>query len=161
MTRSIAPTLASVSLAALLCACAGPKPAATTAASAAPATAQVAEAGPGGPPNAPVPPTGAPGAIPLDDTQRGQLTEFVAGAPPSLRTRLRYALALGDDGKRHLVVYDGGGLNANGRVAGAHDFIIFKVLNTSDGSHYDPQSDELVAPVPPPPEREGGPGGNG
>jgi len=155
MTRSINTTLAAASLAALLCACAAPKPAATTAAS----TAQLPTAAAGAP-NAPIPPAGAPGAIPLDETQRGELDRFVAVVPPPQRTHLRYALALGDDGKRHLVVYDGGGLSANGR-AGAHDFIVFKVLNANDGSHYDPQSDELVAPVPPPPEREGGPGGNG
>jgi hypothetical protein len=155
MTRSITTTLAA-SLAALLCACAAPKPAATTGAP----SAQVAAA-PGAPPNAPVPAAGTPGAIPLDDAQREQLARFIADFPPPRRVHLRYALALGDDGKRHLVVYDGGGLNANGHAAGAHDFIVFKVLNASDGSHYDPQSDELVAPVPPPPEREGGPGSSG
>jgi hypothetical protein len=146
------------SLAVLSCACSAPKPTAT--ATAAPvASAQAAAPAPAGPPNAPVPAGGKPGAIPLDPDQRQDLQRFITQVAPPLRPRLRYALALGDDGKRHLVVYDGGGLNANGRPAGAHDFVVFKVLNATDGSHYDPQSDELIAPLPVPPERRGGPEG--
>ncbi len=151
---------ASVIAAALLCGCGGPKsgdttttpapsPAATTGAAAAAATA------PAGPPNAPAAQAGRAGSIPLDDAQRRELAATLAKAPPAQRARLRYALAAGDDGKRHLVVYDGEGLPANGRHAGnAKEYILFKVLNARTGEHYDPQQNSIVAPIPPPVQRD-------
>lgn len=73
----------------------------------------------------------------------------VAKAEPATRARLRYALALAEDGKRYLVVYDAG--NA---VKEARGYNLPPVLNRSDGSHYDPQQNELVAPIPPPKDRD-------
>jgi hypothetical protein len=169
-----------LSLAALLCACSQPKPDAAASASPsgapsvpalaagtpppAPATVPPPPAGTpepaAGPPNAPVPRHGVVGAIPLTADQQAALAKAIANLPDAERPRLRYALALGDDNRRHLVIYDGGGLDAAGRPAGAHDYVVFKVLNATDGSHYDPQADELVPPVPPPSERSN-PGQNG
>ncbi|HTW83011.1 MAG TPA: hypothetical protein VMD91_02950 [Candidatus Sulfotelmatobacter sp.] len=169
MTPSIR-LVTGLSLAALLCACSTPKPSATSTPTPAGGSTAAAGATPGaaatpvgvppagtpqpavGPPNAPVPIPGKKGAIPLDATQQADLDKFLA-AHPALRPRLRYALALGDDNRRHLVVYDGGGLSADGKRAGVHGFVVFKVLNTDDGSHYDPEGDELIAPIAAPPER--------
>jgi hypothetical protein len=121
-----------------------------TAATSSPATP------PPGPPNAPVPAAGAAGPIPLDDAQSAELQRAVGDAPPAVRARLRYALALGDDGQRHLVVYDGEGLDANGRAKGkAHDYVLFRVLNATAAEHYDPQQNALIAPMPVPSERAG------
>jgi hypothetical protein len=106
------------------------------------------------PPNAAVPRVGAPGPIRLDDDQRAQLERAVAAASPSVRPRLRYALAQGDDGKRHLVVYDGQGLGESGNAAGKkREYVVFQVLNATDGEHYDPQQNAVIAPIPVPPER--------
>ncbi|MBV8367822.1 MAG: hypothetical protein JO036_02645 [Candidatus Eremiobacteraeota bacterium] len=128
---------ASLAAAALLCACAGPKTA------------------PAGPPNAPVPRAGQPGAIPLDPQQRAQLDAAVARVPGTLRSRLRYALASGDDGKPHLVVYDGEGLGVTGwRPGKPHEYVVFRVLNSAGGEHYDPEQNSIVAPIPPPPQRD-------
>jgi hypothetical protein len=133
--------------AALLCACSGPKPAPSSATSAsAPAAA---------PANAPVAAAGAPGAVPLDAGQRADLARVVAAQPAALRPRLRYALAAGDDGKPNLVVYDGGGLGTDGRQSRkTHDYVVFRVLNGAGGRHYDPQQNALIAPIPPPAQRE-------
>jgi hypothetical protein len=149
---------ASVVAAALLCGCGGPKsggtatqPAASPAATAAVAPAPT----PGGPANAPAAQAGRPGAVALDDAQRRELAATVAKAPPAQRARLRYALAAGDDGKRRLVVYDGQGLPANGRNPGkANQYVLFRVLNTRGGEHYDPQQNSIVAPIPPPVQRD-------
>jgi hypothetical protein len=149
---------ASVAAAALLCACGGPRSGgtgggATTAPVAGP-TAAPATA-PSGPANASVARLGKPGGIPLDDAQRRELAATVAKAPPRVRARLRYALATADDGKRHLVVYDGQGLPANGRHAGkTNEYVVFGVLNSRSGEHYDPQQNSIVPPIPPPPQRE-------
>jgi hypothetical protein len=142
---------ASFAAAALLCACAGPKSGgAGTAASSPPAAASAAA-----PPNAPIPRAGQPGAIPLDPAQRRELDAAVARLPAALRPRLRYALAAGEDGKRHLVVYDGEGLGVTGRHPGRpHEYIVFRVLNSAGGEHYDPQQNSVVAPIPPPPQRD-------
>ncbi|HEY0380985.1 MAG TPA: hypothetical protein VGC72_02190 [Candidatus Elarobacter sp.] len=150
---------ASAAAAALLFGCGGPKSggsAAEPATSPAAATAAAVPAPtPGGPPNAPAARAGRPGAIALDDAQRRELAATVAKAPPALRARLRYALASGDDGKRHLVVYDGEGLPANGRSAGkTNRYVLFQVLNGRDGEHYDPQQNSIVAPIPPPVQRD-------
>lgn len=151
---------AAVVAAALLCGCSAPKqtgtstasPAAVTATSAAKAASMPAA---GGPPNAPVALAGRPGGIPLDAAQRAELDATVAKVDPGERVRLRYALATGDDRKVHLVVYDGEGLGASGRHKGRpHEYIVFKVLNASNGEHYDPQQNSIVPPIPPPPQRE-------
>jgi hypothetical protein len=143
---------ACIAAAALLCACSGPK-ATTTAASASPAAA--AAPVPAGPPNAPVAAAGHTGAVPLDPGQRADLSRAVAALPAEVRSRLRYALAAGDDGKPHLVVYDGEGLGTAGHHAGkSHDYVVFKVLNGAGGRHYDPQQNALIAPIPPPAQRE-------
>lgn len=154
-------TAAGVLSAALLCACASPKPegaagaASTAAASGSVAGVSVAAAAAlAGPANAPLPLPGRPGAIPLDAGQRAALDRAVAGLPPKLRPRLRYALASGDAGAPQVVVYDGEGLPPNGRRAGrAHDYTVFPVLNGSRGEHYDPEENTLIAPIPPPPQR--------
>ncbi|MBV8749383.1 MAG: hypothetical protein JO103_06695 [Candidatus Eremiobacteraeota bacterium] len=140
-----------VAAAALLCACSGGSGGGSQpAASAAPAATA-----PSGPPNALVPSAGKAGAIPLDPDQRRALDAAVAKAKPDLRPRLRYALALGDDGQRHLVVYDGEGLGVDGRHPGKKfEYVVFEVLNAAHGEHYDPQQNSLVAPIPPPKERE-------
>src|ERR1700681_3081960 len=104
---------ASVAAAALLYACSGPK--APDAAVQPPPSALPAAAVPSGPHNAPVSRSGVPGGIALDAAQRRALGAAVAKEPPAVRARLRYALAIGDDGKTHLVVYDGEGLGPDGR----------------------------------------------
>ncbi len=143
---------ASVVAAALLCACAAPKSGgAGTGAASPPASANAAAATP----NAPVPRAGQPGAIPLDRAQRAELDAVVARLPAKLRGRLRYALATGEDGKPHLVVYDGEGLGVTGRHPGKpHEYVVFRVLNSSGDEHYDPQQNSVVAPIPPPPQRD-------
>jgi hypothetical protein len=142
----------------LLCGCGGSKsgdsasgpaasPVATAAAPSAPA--------PSGPPNAPAAQAGRPGAIQLDAAQRRELAATLAKAPPAQRARLRYALAAGDDGKRHLVVYDGQGLPADARHAGkTNQYVLFKVLNARNGEHYDPQQNSIVPRIPPPVQRD-------
>jgi len=149
---------ASVIAAALLCGCGAPKwgsaasgPATSPAASAAP----VPDAAPAGPPNAPAAQAGRPGAIPLDAAQQRELAATVAKVPAALRPRLRYALAVGEDGKRHLVVYDGQGLAANGKHAGKRfEYVVFSVLNARNGEHYDPQQNSIIPAIPPPPQRD-------
>ena len=144
---------ASVAAAALLCACTGQKSAGTGTATAASPAASASTAG--GPVNAPVPKAGAPGAIALSAAERSELDAVVAKAPAALRPRLRYARATGDDGKQHLVVYDGEGLGATGRHPGRpHEYIVFRVINAANGEHYDPQQNSIVAPIPPPPQRD-------
>jgi hypothetical protein len=144
---------ASVAAAALLYACTGPKtPIAVVEASpsALPAVALAS-----GPANAPVARAGSPGAIPLDAAQRRALDAAVAKEQPAVRARLRYALAAGDDGKVRLVVYDGEGLGRDGRHPGKpHEYVVFKILNSKTGEHYDPQQNSIVAPIPPPVQRE-------
>jgi hypothetical protein len=136
--------------AALLCACGGPK---SSTAGSGPAGAVAG--GASVPVNAPVTKAGLAGGIPLDASQRAELDATVAKAPAAQRPRLRYALASGDDGKAHLVVYDGGGLGAEGRHPGRkHQYTVFRVLNAATPIHYDPQQNSLVAPIPPPPQRE-------
>jgi len=135
MSNRIAAVLAA---AALLCACTGPKAAATYS----------------GPKNSPVSMAGQPGQVPLDDAQRAQVAATAAKAPPPQRARLRYALATGDDGQRHLVVYDGEGLDPGGHGPKRHGYIVFLVLNANNGEHYDPQQNSIIAPIPPPPERD-------
>ena len=144
---------ASVAAAALLYACSGPKaPIAVVEASpsAVPAVGLAS-----GPANAPVARAGSPGAIPLDAAQRRALDAAVAKEQPAVRARLRYALAAGDDGKVRLVVYDGEGLGRDGRHPGKpHEYVVFKILNSKTGEHYDPQQNSIVAPIPPPVQRE-------
>ena len=150
---------ASVIAAALLCGCgghtaasSGTEPAASAAGSAAPAAGAARVAGP---PNAPVPRPGQPGAIPLGPADRRELDATVAKTRPADRSRLRYALAAGDDGKPHLVVYDGEGLGVTGRRPGKpHAYVVFAVLNASNGEHYDPQQNSIVPAIPPPPQRD-------
>ena len=150
---------ASFIAAALLCGCGGAKsrdtatgPATSPAAAVGPVMADPA---PAGPPNAPAAQAGRPGAIPLTSAQRRELAATMAKTPPAQRVRLRYALAAGDDGKRHLVVYDGQGLAANGRHPGrAHEYVMFQVLNARNGEHYDPQQNSIVEPIPPPVQRD-------
>ena len=148
---------ASVVAAALLCGCGAPKSRDTaTGPATAPAAGPVTpEPAPGGPPNAPAASAGRPGAIPLDAAQRRELAATVARAPVPQRARLRYALAAGDDGKRHLVVYDGQGLGVSGRHPGRpNEYVVFQVLNAHDDAHYDPQQNSIVAPIPPPVQRD-------
>jgi hypothetical protein len=98
---------------------------------------------------------GSPNAPALTTEQRQALTAAVAAAPGATRPRLRYAFAAGDDGKRHLVVYDGLGLGVDGKRPGhPHDYTLFRVLNGAAGDHYDPEQNALIAAIPPPPERE-------
>ena len=74
--------------------------------------------------------------------------------PSGERKRLRYALAADDAGARRLVVYDGGGLGANGRdPKRPHEYIVFQVLG-AHGEHYDPEQNSVVAPIPPPVQRD-------
>jgi hypothetical protein len=155
---------ASLAAAALLCSCSAPKTGAgggTSAASAAPAAGATAAArAPAGPANALVSALGRADSVPLDSAQRHELDAAVAKAPAALRPRLRYALATADDGRRHLVVYDGEGLRADGRRPGkTNAYIVFRILNSVTGEHYDPQQNAIVARMPPPPQRDTAPGG--
>jgi hypothetical protein len=149
---------AGAAAAALLCACTSAKTSLAAPAAAAQLAAAPGAAGasaPSGPANAPVARAGKPGAVALAAGQRAALDAAVAKAPPGLRARLRYALASGDDGKPHLVVYDGQGLGPDGRHPGKpHEYVVFEVLNGARGEHYDPQQNSVVAPIPPPPERQ-------
>lgn len=157
---------ASLTAAAMLCACSGTKNAAETSATASPPAApQVAApalSSPGpvtrprsGPPNSLISLAGTPAGIPLDAGQRRQVAAIAATQPRAVRDRLRYALATGDDGKAHLVVYDGEGLPPDGRHPGKpHEYVVFRVLNSAKNEHYDPQQNALVAPLPPPQARE-------
>jgi hypothetical protein len=104
--------------------------------------------------NSPVARAGATGEVPLDAAERAEVAATAAKVPAAERARLRYALALGDDGRRHLVVYDGEGLGAGGRrTAKRNEYVVFHVLNVAGGEHYDPQQNSIVAPIPPPAER--------
>lgn len=154
---------ASLAAAALLCSCSAPKSGAggTSAASSAPAApATVAARAPAGPANALVSAVGRAEAVPLDSAQRHELDAAVAKAPAALRPRLRYALATADDGRRHLVVYDGEGMRADGRRPGkTNAYIVFRILNSVNGEHYDPQQNAIVARMPPPPQRDAASGG--
>jgi hypothetical protein len=141
--------------AALLCACSGTRTAET---GGSPSAAPSAAAPVHGPMNSPVSRAGAPGQVPLDPAERAEVAATAAKVPPAERARLRYALATGDDGRQHLVVYDGEGLGAAGRSAGKHnEYVVFRVLNSAGGEHYDPQQNSIIAPIPPPVERDAGP----
>jgi hypothetical protein len=146
---------ASIAAAALLCGCGGAKSGDSATGPAATAAAATPEPAPAGPPNAPAARAGRPGAIPLDDAQRRELAATVAKAPPAQRVRLRYALAAGDDGKRHLVVYDGEDAPPTKRHRGkTTTYVLFKVLNARNGEHYDPQQNSIVAPIAAPVQRD-------
>ena len=150
---------ASVVAAALLCGCGGAKSGDSATAPATSPVATAASVAPppaaGGPANAPAAQAGRPGAIPLDPAQRRELAATLARVPPAQRARIRYALAAGDDGKRHLVVYDGGGLAPGGRQPGkTRDYVVFQVLNLHNGEHYDPQQNSIVPPIAPPVQRD-------
>jgi hypothetical protein len=152
---------ASLGAAALLCSCSAPKSASsgTGGASTAPSASAAAAARPAtGPANTLVSAAGRPGAVPLDAAQRRALEAAVAKLPAALRPKLRYALATADDGRQHLVVYDGEGLGADGRHPGkANAYVVFRVLNSANGEHYDPQQNAIVAPMSPPPQRDTSP----
>ena len=152
---------ASLAAAALLCSCSAPKSASsgTGGASVAPAASAAASARPAaGPANSLVSAAGRAGTVALDATQRRELDAAVAKVPAALRPRLRYALATADDGRRHLVVYDGEGLRADGRHPGTTNaYVVFRVLNAANGEHYDPQQNAIVAPMKAPPERDTSP----
>ena len=144
---------ACLAAAAVLCACAGPK---SPSAQSTPTARPAAPAAASGPANALVSQVGKPGAVPLNAAQRQELDAALAKLPRALRARLRYGVASGDDGKQRLVVYDGEGLGAEGRHPGRkHEYIVFRVLNSTRGEHYDPQQNTMVAPIPPPVQREG------
>jgi hypothetical protein len=96
---------------------------------------------------------GKPGAPVLDPAAKAELDRIVAKVPEKKRPLLRYALASDTTGKVHLVVYDGLGLPANGKPRGKFEYIVFKPLNATDGSTYDPTQNAIDEPVPPPPER--------
>jgi hypothetical protein len=141
--------------AALLCACSGTRTAET---GGSPSAVPSAAAPVHGPMNSPVSRAGAPGQVPLDPAQRSEVAATAAKVPPAERARLRYALATGDDGRQHLVVYDGEGLGTAGRSTGKHNaYVVFRVLNSAGGEHYDPQQNSIIAPIPPPVERDVGP----
>ena len=136
--------------AAVLCACAGPKTSSGPGPTPAPVSSAVS-----GPANAAVARAGTSGAVALNTDQRAELAAIVGSQPREVRVRLRYALAAGDDGKARLVVYDGEGLGPDGRHPGKpHAYVVFKVLNSRSGEHYDPQQNSVVAPIPPPVQRE-------
>ena len=60
-----------------------------------------------------------------------------------------------EDGKSRLVVYDGEGLGPDGRHRGKpHEYVVFKILNSRSGEHYDPQQNAIIAAIPPPAQRE-------
>jgi len=136
-----------VMAAAVLTACAAKPPP--------PPTATSAPAPANGPASALVSAAGSAGTPVLDPAQRHELEVTVAAVRAAVRPRLRYALAQGEDGKIRLAVYDGEGLGPNGRHPGKpHEYILFKVLNSRAGEHYDPEQNALIAAIPPPPERE-------
>lgn len=138
---------ASFAVAALASGCASPKNGATSAS----AASRPADA----PLNAPAASAGTPAGVPLDAAQRAELDRVVAAAPAAIRARLRYALATADDGKSRLVVYDGEGLPADGHHRGRpHEYVVFQLVNSTSGEHYDPQQNAIVPPIPPPVQRD-------
>jgi hypothetical protein len=149
MDVSLARFAACLLAAALLNSCAGQRASdpTTSPSSAAPVAT--------GPANALVSAAGTPGAPALDPAQRAEVAAVAARAPAAIRARLRYAIAAGEDGKPRLVVYDGEGLGPDGRHKGRpHEYVVFQVLNTTKGEHYDPQQNAVDAAIPPPPQRE-------
>ncbi|MFN2459405.1 MAG: hypothetical protein ABR591_01735 [Candidatus Velthaea sp.] len=97
---------------------------------------------------------GRPGAIALTDAQAAEVRAAVQRVEPVRRTHLRYAFAQDENGKARLVVYDDLGLGSSGKTGRKGEYIIFKVLNSSDGSHYDPQQNAVIAAIPAPPDRD-------
>lgn len=146
------PRIAAALLAsALFTACSAPKPPDA----APPPSRGIPAAVESGPASALASAAGSAGAPALDAAQRAELDAAVAGAPAAVRPRLRYALGAADDGKARLVVYDGEGLGPDGRHPGKpHEYVVFQVLNSKTGEHYDPQQNAIVAAIPPPPQRE-------
>jgi hypothetical protein len=143
----------SIAVAALLCACSGPRAGVTSGAPSASPAAVPRSAH--GPLNSPVSRAGRPGEVPLDAAHRAAVAAIAAKVPAAERARLRYALAAGGDGRTHLVVYDGEGLDVGGRgPTKRHEYVVFLVLNLPGGQHYDPQQNSIIAPIPPPPERD-------
>jgi hypothetical protein len=134
------------------------KPAATTqaAATAAPAGASVSLAVPAsGPHNSLVADLGKSGAVPVDAAGKAEIDRTAAAATPDRRKRLRYAIAPDSAGKGHLVIYDGLDLPPNGKPPGKKfEYIVFKALNATDGSTYDPSQNTYEEAVPPPKERD-------
>lgn len=82
------------------------------------------------------------GAAALDDAQRDDVRRTVAAQPPAIRARLRCALVPVPGGKATLVVYDPGPA-----VAHRSSYVVPRVLNATDGSHYDPRQNEIVEPL--------------
>jgi hypothetical protein len=148
--------LAVIALAGVLAGCA--KPAATTqsAATAVPTAASVSLAVPtSGPHNSLVADIGKPGSVPLDAASKAEIARTAAAADPDRRKRLRYAIAPDSAGKGHLVIYDGLDLPPNGKPPGKKfEYIVFKALNATDGSTYDPSQNTYEEAVPPPKERD-------
>jgi hypothetical protein len=134
------------------------KPAATTQS---PATAALAGGGASlavptsGPHNSLVADLGKPGSVPVDEASKAEIARTAGAATADRRKRLRYAIAPDSAGKGHLVIYDGLDLPSNGKPPGKKfEYIVFKALNATDGSTYDPSQNTYEEAVPPPKERD-------
>jgi len=124
------------------------KPGALSSAPASPAAANV-------PLRALVSDAGKPGAPPLEASQQAEIKNAASRLAPRIRQRLRYAIAPDEAGKMRFIVYDGQGLPADGKRPGKKfNYTVFRLLNVTDGSTYDPQQNIVQAPVPPPKERD-------
>jgi hypothetical protein len=111
-------------------------------------------AAPGGnsahaPIDAPVAAAGTANAPSLTNDQRAELDAAVAAAPPAVRAHLRYAIAKDGAGKDRLAVYDpGADPTPEHRHKNVLVYAVYRLINTKDGSDYDPQQDAIIDPVP-------------
>lgn len=95
-----------------------------------------------GPKNAPVSALGSASGIALGDGDAAVVRDTARRVPAAVRGRLRYALAVTDDGSRRVVVYDPGTASTDAKT-----YVVPKVLNAADGSHYDPLENALIPPL--------------
>ncbi|MGB8267653.1 MAG: hypothetical protein WCE44_15115 [Candidatus Velthaea sp.] len=113
-----------------------------------------------GPQDAPVAAVGTPAGPALSADQRAELDRAVRSATPAERAHLRYAIAKDAAGKDRLAVYDPESFAPATHGAGKKKkkatvaYVVYGLLNASDGSHYDPQQHAILDPIPIPNERE-------
>jgi len=117
-------------------------------------------AAPGGnsahePLDAPVTAAGTAAGPSLTSAQKAELDATIASVPPQSRAQLRYAIAKDDAGKARLAVYDPGPrAPQQEHKKRTLVYVVYRMINAKDGSHYDPQEDAIVDPMPVPSERD-------
>jgi len=116
-----------------------------------PITAQPSSAAPA---NAPARANADAAQNALTPDQKAEIAKVASTMHPARRSHLRYALATDDAGKPQFVLYDDLGLGSAGKTGHKGEYIVFAILNRTDGSHYDPQQNALVAAIPAPRDRD-------